>query len=38
LAGKVDAWRDVLPHEAYADQLRRAHARKISFWSRYQEG
>jgi len=36
LAGKVDAWRGVLPHEAYVDELRRTHARKTSFWSRYE--
>jgi hypothetical protein len=38
LAEKVETWRGVLPHEAYADELRRTHARKVSFWSRYEEG
>jgi hypothetical protein len=38
LAEKVETWRAVLPHEAYVDELRRTHGRKVSFWSRYEEG
>ena len=36
--GKQEVALDVLPHEAYVDELRRTHARKVSFWSRYEEG
>jgi hypothetical protein len=35
LAGKVDAWQTVMPHPWYVNRLRRLHARKTSFWSRY---
>lgn len=35
LARKIEDWRGVLPHDLYADSLRRTHARKTSFWSRY---
>ena len=38
LAGRVEAWRTVLPQGSYADELRRTHGRKVSFWSRYEEG
>ena len=37
LASKIDTWRTVLPHGAYVNELRRVHARKMSFWSRYSE-
>jgi hypothetical protein len=35
LAGKVDTWLTVQPHRAYMEELRQAHRRKSSFWSRY---
>jgi hypothetical protein len=35
LAGKVDTWLTVQPHQTYMDELRQAHRRKSSFWSRY---
>lgn len=37
LSGKLDAWRTVMTHVAYVKELRRVHARKMSFWSRYNE-
>ncbi len=35
LAKTVNDWRDIEPHSVYVEQLRRQHARKTSFWSRY---
>jgi hypothetical protein len=35
LSLKIDDWGDVFTHENYKAELRRIHARKSSFWSRY---
>jgi len=35
LAGKVGRWQTVMPHPWYVNRLRRLHAKKTSFWSRY---
>ncbi len=37
LAGKVGRWQTVMPHPWYVNRLRRLHAKKTSFWSRYHE-
>ncbi len=37
LAGKVGRWQTVMPHPWYLNRLRRLHAKKTSFWSRYHE-
>jgi hypothetical protein len=37
LAPKVGGWQTVMPHPWYVKRLRRLHARKTSFWSRYEE-
>lgn len=36
LAGKIGRWQTVMPHPWYMKRLRRLHARKRSFWSRYE--
>jgi len=36
LSEMIDRWGDVQPHDAYSENLRTTHARKSSFWSRYQ--
>lgn len=35
LADRTPDWREITPHGAYKDNLRRVHIRKVSFWSRY---
>jgi len=35
LAGEIDRWQGVMPQPWYMNRLRRLHARKTSFWSRY---
>jgi len=36
LAGKIGRWQSVMPHPWYMKRVRRLHARKTSFWSRYE--
>jgi hypothetical protein len=36
LAPKVIHWRGISPHEVYCAELHQFHARKSSFWSRYE--
>jgi hypothetical protein len=37
LAEAIDDWADVEPHADYVTELREAHGRKSSFWSRYEK-
>jgi hypothetical protein len=37
LSKKIENWGDVVSHEEYKAELRRIHARKNSFWSKYGE-
>lgn len=37
LAKSVSDWRNIEPHSAYLEDLRRKHGRKTSFWSRYEK-
>jgi len=36
LAQEIGGWQSVMPHPWYMKKLRRLHARKTSFWSRYE--
>lgn len=37
LSLSVSEWGGIAPHASYKDDIRRQHARKSSFWSRYQK-
>ncbi len=34
-ARKITGWDSLLPHQAYVQQLRRTHSRKVGFWAQY---
>ncbi|MEA1871110.1 MAG: hypothetical protein U9N00_02820 [Candidatus Bipolaricaulota bacterium] len=36
LGSRIDDWRDFTPHESYKEELLEKHARKHSFWARYE--
>lgn len=37
IATSVSDWKDFAPHTAYLAEIRKAHGRKSSFWSRYEQ-